>query len=68
MNEFTAVSAEQLDQVEGGIVPLIAIAGGALIVYGAYLIGTSGSGGGGGEVLPGFNNFLANTQRIAGKA
>jgi hypothetical protein len=60
MKEFSTVSAEQLNQIAGGFAHC------APFVYLSYQVFTSGDGNA--EVLPGFNKFLAETQRIAGKA
>jgi hypothetical protein len=58
MNEFSAVSAEQLEEVDGGTFMQL-----PLLASEIYRNVTSD-----GEVLPGFNKFLAETRRIAGKA
>ena len=60
MKQLIDASAEQLDQVEGGAIycPYL-----GYVLYQKMI-----SDGGGAEPLPGFNKFLAETQRIAGKA
>jgi hypothetical protein len=62
MNEFSAVSAEELDKVEGGIGLIPAIV--ALVVDGGRTLPGLDEPG---EVLPGFDNFLAETRRISGR-
>jgi lactobin A/cerein 7B family class IIb bacteriocin len=60
MNEFSAVSAEELKHVDGGIVPIIA--GGVILLAGC--IGSTDDIEDR-EPLPGFNDFLARTKEIA---
>jgi len=61
---FNAISQEELVQFEGGLLPLVyGLAFGIGLVAG--FVGNGGlEGGGGGEVLPGFTEFLVNTQKI----
>jgi lactobin A/cerein 7B family class IIb bacteriocin len=62
---MSAVSANELEQTDGGILPFVVAAivvGSAAISYG---VTKSVMGSGGGEVLPGFNGFLASTKGIA---
>ena len=65
MNEFCAMPAEELDQVDGGIVPVIAA--GFILLAGCIDSDTTDIEGR--EPLPGFNNFLddvANISRLSG--
>jgi lactobin A/cerein 7B family class IIb bacteriocin len=58
MNELSTVSAAELDQVTGGIVPVIVV-GVAVLVGGC--IGDLEEAG---EPWPGFDDFLANAKRL----
>jgi lactobin A/cerein 7B family class IIb bacteriocin len=60
MNEFSAVSVDELEQVDGGIVPVIAA--GVILLSGC--IGSTDDIEDR-EPLPGFNKFLEETARIA---
>ncbi len=59
MNEFSAVSADEINQVEGGIVPIIAA--GVILLAGGCIGDLEEAG----EPLPGFDAFLAETRRIS---
>jgi lactobin A/cerein 7B family class IIb bacteriocin len=60
MNEFSAVSAEELKQVDGGIVPVIAA--GVVLLAGCI---DSTDDIEDREPLPGFNKFLDNVANIS---
>ncbi len=60
MNEFCEVSADELDQVAGGFGLLVAVV--ARVLDATRLPDLEEPG----EPLPGFDNFLAETQRISG--
>jgi lactobin A/cerein 7B family class IIb bacteriocin len=64
MNEFTAVSAEELDRVDGGIIPVIAA--GVVLLAGCSLV-DSVNDIEDREPLPGFNKFLDNIASIRGR-
>jgi hypothetical protein len=61
---FSVVSSNELVQFEGGLLPLVyGLAFGVGMVAG-FVANGGLEGGGGGEVLPGFTEFLVKTQRI----
>lgn len=61
MSEFRALRADELSQVDGGFLPLVVV--GVALLAGGCLSDLDEPG----EVLPGFDDFLANTKRISGR-